>query len=756
MSTICENYSGIVINQNRTPTKETDFLAVGASQFYQSFRLPGNYQLGTDADEFRYPDLSGFQLLVDIDEGFAANVSMNYTLDYYIFGSGWANLTKGTIAGSHADGPQVWLDVIFPTSVPVSQTIANSLLRIGFQNTGLAGEGIESAWFSEPNPLASGQALSSIATPLKNPEGDPFSFCFRILSLTADSGIDFLGNPYRSVVVQADANNTSSTNGSNSGYWLSAPQPSKFAVVSNYFDMRPVPSASYGFSNLIVNPNFEYDAVGEMPKGWSKDELGTVSFSNWKVEEGWSAGEGKKAMHVIASLAPEGRAGIMLSEVDEVPVIPGAIYHCQGTFKPVTLNGCEYRLENTWYTAAHVEINNGLISLTVLEETVIKKFSKAPPNAAFMRMRCYLHNPTGSTQTTNIWYDNVAFTPVKSESELSPYFDGDSINCQWTGQPGSSGSIQVFEEGPEENTVVIDSVLLDPLTPNIAFNVYYSSDGVSDETTTEQEWENKLWTRVPKTFVANQRQTYVFPEPIATKFVKIEYSHLQAQSYNAGQSQIPTTYKKFPKWVEDFFLAQLESPQFIASNVGVTYDALTFAYNPFLKDLAQDPDAPVTADSPNANESAANLVDATTLERIKLNMKPYQQPPAAQADPSTLLGKIAQTAALSSSNYSVESNPSSFVPIQTVSSLNRGNLVAEESMPIMFFYLTCRHAYKELSAPFDHNRAYFAGVKEVAFIRNNYTTTADENLYIENGADDLNVEVNDFVIEDQEWFTYVA
>lgn len=269
--TICQNYSGVVIDQNHAPASGTDYLTIGSAWFYQSFRLPANYRYGTEPDEYRYPELSGFQLFCGIDEGFASSVELNYTFDYYIFGSGWSNLAKGVIQGTHADGPQVWADIFFDNPIEVTETIAGSLIRFGFQCPNPAGKAIERVWYSQPNPLPTGQAAlaADSFTELESPEHNHYSFCFRILSLSADSGIDFLGNPYRSVVVESDANNTDTTNGVNTGYWLSSPQPSQFAVVSNYFDVRPIPETVYGTVNEILNPSFEYDQLDtKFPFGW--------------------------------------------------------------------------------------------------------------------------------------------------------------------------------------------------------------------------------------------------------------------------------------------------------------------------------------------------------------------------------------------------------------------------------------------------------------------------------------------------------
>jgi hypothetical protein len=73
----------------------------------------------------------------------------------------------------------------------------------------------------------------------------------------------------------------------------------------------------------------------------------------------------------------------------------------------------------------------------------------------------------------------------------------------------------------------------------------------------------------------------------------------------------------------------------------------------------------------------------------------------------------------------------------------------------MFFFLTCRHAYKEVAANFDTNKAYFAGTNDIEFLRSNYDIVSDQELYIESGVDTFNALRNDFVLDDSgDWYTY--
>src|ERR1019366_8778001 len=116
-------------------------------------------------------------------------------------------------------------------------------------------------------------------------------------------------------------------------------------------------------------------------------------------------------------------------------------------------------------------------------------------------------------------------------------FDGDMAGYEWTAQRGQSPSVEVISMGrlvdiqivsPSEaaNFVVLDGVIVDPITPNLAFNVYYSmDDAYTSADMSESDWEQKLWTRVPEVYLCSQRQRYAFPEPIHAKYVKIEFTN---------------------------------------------------------------------------------------------------------------------------------------------------------------------------------------------------------------------------------------
>lgn len=338
-----------------------------------------------------------------------------------------------------------------------------------------------------------------------------------------------------------------------------------------------------------------------------------------------------------------------------------------------------------------------------------------------------------------------------------------SPDVSWVSSPQPSKFAvvaQYFDVQDNEDPVVIDQVLIDPVTPGIWVHLYYCNDGDPGETT--EDWEERVWIPVARSFHALRRDTFVLPEPIHARYVKLEYSHLQARSYSVGGFQKPITYQKHPKWVLDYFLLIAEDTRrrnevsFVPRNVVVEYDPLDIAFNYYQDDLSSSADAPPfltpedkarVIDYLGDRDDLSDAVDPVTRSRINLTLNPYLIDPRLANVARTLLGEVA--ALNSPSNPLVEALPDDPQVSSLVSSLNRDAVVFEQTFPVMFFYLACRHRYRLVTAPLSHDRAYFAGVREVVFTRERFTVASDLAMYVETLGDHANAEVNDFLFTPQ-------
>ena len=765
MTNVCTNFSGVVFDQNVV----TGELTPGTSQFYQTFRLPEDYLRGTKSEEQRYPSISGFQLLAEVESEAEDEVTFEYSFERHNFGSPlWEVLATGTVTGAQADG-KVWIDAILDVEIPVTPDVIASTteLRIGFK----IAKGIEKVYFAEPNPLPGFvQAYQSDgSTPLRGKGATPVSFAFRLLGLVADAGIDFLGDPYRGVAVHSSANIPTAAV-PDTGFWLSAPQPSRFAVVSHYSDVRQFPETTrYGEINSVVDPSFEYDVVGEAPFGWTVIPPSYPAEDKVEEVEVIGAGDFRQVLDAKLSFNTY-RTGAVLTVIEaveppdgtnvcEVKTTGGRFNNHEGAFiGDIPVSAGKPKVFAIWLRAPKekefklslvigdsvVGFNEEIVTVKGewerFEVTLVPKESGTTSVGVFVPF-------TQPREARTFYMDAVL---VEQGMLAGPYFDGDHPSAKWENAKGRSGSVELLEPEVEENAVVIDSIILNPMTPGVCFNVYYTNDLTGDEgeELTEEEWEQKLWVHVPKTFVTSVKTTYVLPEPITAKFVKIEFSHLAPRPYEPGDYQKPMSYKLFPDWVAIPFLAEIATPEFTAKRVGVVFDALELAYEPVLKDLIQGPSNPEhPTPTPTIAPPAANQADPTTLRLIETTINTYTKPPAARANATSLLGIHANINS-EKPGYPVEGEPQfRGTPSAAVSGLDRQAVVTEESIPAMFFWVTCRHEYKEQIAALEHDVAYFAGLKELFFIRNQYSPTADAEQYIETGTDDTNTERSDFNVE---------
>lgn len=355
---------------------------------------------------------------------------------------------------------------------------------------------------------------------------------------------------------------------------------------------------------------------------------------------------------------------------------------------------------------------------------------------------------------------------VRNESENVATTDSSAKDKYWLSKPNPSQfAIEnlYFDLRDDTEPVVVDRLYLDPATPGIWFNVYYSNDTVPGYN--EDSWNNLLWTRVPRKFNAIRAEEFAFPEPVRGRFFKVEFTHLQPRYYAPGNFQAPMIYKKHPKWVLDYFLILYEKEisieRYNVDKIKMRYDALDLAFKYYADDIKQLPDSPDATQSSTDVERlvdffktqtppTADQVDLDTLVKINQTMQPFLDHPIQNSRSTQYLladyVEVPETYSTEIMTYAPSGTARRVTEDQT-------QLVLEKNFPVTFFYPTCRHIYRTSQSLFENDRAYFAGVKEVAFTRERYTARTDTQLYIESVGDNLNLDVNDFDWENGTWVT---
>ncbi len=76
---------------------------------YQEFYLPTNIERGTDASEIRIPELTGFQILLNVT---SLDQVVTWAVERERFGLGWTPVVNGVTTGAQAINSKVWFDDI--------------------------------------------------------------------------------------------------------------------------------------------------------------------------------------------------------------------------------------------------------------------------------------------------------------------------------------------------------------------------------------------------------------------------------------------------------------------------------------------------------------------------------------------------------------------------------------------------------------------------------------------------------------------
>jgi hypothetical protein len=377
----------------------------------------------------------------------------------------------------------------------------------------------------------------------------------------------------------------------------------------------------------------------------------------------------------------------------------------------------------------------------------------------------------GGTTDEGVDFLTNQFRHVVTKSDINNVINSGS-NAFWSSKPNPSKygveSIYFDVSNTANAAVSIDSVYLDPITPGVNFNVYYSNDDTGPGHDNDS-WKKLLWTWVPRTYTALKKQSYVLPRPINAKYIKVEFSRLQADYYNPGDHDKPILYNKFPSWVVNYFLSiqnlsnNATYDPIIKSQSTLRYDTLDLAFNYYRGDILNYPSRPVVVEyNPTQSNSVVNLLenaateldsyDGTSLANINTAFNQFRNHPGYNASNETVVGKQATLNAIRDYfNYSTEQLMKSYGTTAIVSHPDRNHLLDEKQVPDMYFAPTCRHGYMQAWAKFENSKAYFVKVKEIRFERSNHNIISDKSIYQFSPGGVVNYEINHFTSGNDSW-----
>lgn len=666
-------YSGVVLNQNGELTGSQ---VLGTDWLYQTFRFPKDYPRGVSGEGITVvPKMCGFQVNVEIAQGLAYAVALDWRIDYWSPVDGWVGVVEGTEVGAPADGATTWFDINFE---PVD---------------------ITDFWWRKFRFGISGR------------DGDPE----QIKVLIPYDGKQITVND-KIIDIVPTISKTPLLEGKRYAFQLPGQPPALIEVRGG----EALYSEQQGIEGVV------YTAPNPQSKEVSTE---FVSVNSDAID----AAVNTEFAGIEAALP------LATADTSDSPITETTIPRIVGSdIKAYLSDGVQ-----------------------VLEDPDLAGEESS------LRYRIMALAPDVDRDCTGNVYRTVA---IQSDPTSVKASVGDLQDAYWLSEPNPSQfacEALYFDIRKGGEPQVVDHVIIDPATPGIYMNIYFSDD--PEPGYNRDSWDSLLWSRVDKQYLLRRKETFALPQPITAKYIKLEFTQLQPIWYAPGTFTLPTEYRKHPKWVMDYYLSyyqyvraqDLEEAQF----VNVSYDALDLAYNYYLDDLKQEyPNLPATVQSAEGvslltdflrqEQNTENTkVDPQTLLQIKTSLRPFTTQPGNQGKFGSLLQKLAQSS-ITADNYSTESTVTPTAFTRNVSSYDRDSLIVEKAFPVTSFYLTARHYYMVATAPFDHDRAYFAGIKEVTFTREHYASRYDNDLYIETAGDTENIASNDFESVNHDWVTY--
>lgn len=305
----------------------------------------------------------------------------------------------------------------------------------------------------------------------------------------------------------------------------------------------------------------------------------------------------------------------------------------------------------------------------------------------------------------------------------------------------------------ERIPTLIEAINIAPRTPGVRMNVYWTQQGTSgDAPKILNDWDYMLWTPIQETYTLRRNETIEFPQPIKASFIKLEFSSLNPLPFNIPDFPrlAPRVYRRFPTWVEDQFnnstIRNTVEDWFLRNATPVQTKILAGLRTPikefeykqkeFLAALALGKikaNQLISAGLVDIADKA--LVDPITASRVYIQgTDQFQSSLLISVDQDSILGKLV----VERFDPNILSDPvelpaeSVFDNIGTVSTIN--DRISESYQNLaqvpMRFNRTARHLYTYEQAEFN-KKAYFVGIDEVRFLRNNYTISRDDELIVD-------------------------
>ena len=540
-----------------------------------------------------------------------------------------------------------------------------------------------------------------------------------------------------------------------------------------------------GKDSLIVNGNY--------PVGYLADTnfpLSKPSKLFWASEEALPSMPENLDID-FGSLRP---INILQFEISQKPVDFSVSFLDEATneFEPVSyktdlnnqtsvdyMSAGEYSWQNIALYFDNVETRKIRITFTRRTDPFPNKNSPAFPWSIEVRNLKFAHIiTTVGDFIVNKGVDILGNSYETSLKEYSPErsYDG-SVNTYWQSQinPSRFGVESLyFDISNEENPSFIDEIYLDPFTPECLMHIYWSNEG--DPSTNNEDWDNKLWTPVPRHYLL-KRGNVKLHETIRARYIKLEFTKLVPTPSRLPNSPVDleVTYKMFPSWVESYvFQTQTIAPNdpLTETEIYKTVDPTAISIgliNPQMDKMTDETPRSIVDyiqnnrkttvlseyqvwRNPDTNNSEIPDVGKTIDLYPNIYSNLYQQ---------DLLSTVKVEQIDSAYNYIrtnqdranwIAENPIMPQILTTVATrANRARIVEEKNWPDMWFMRKCRHAYKVLRAKRAVDVGYSVAIREVIFYKRDKAVRSDSFNYVETLLDESTISINTFYQKDWKW-----
>jgi hypothetical protein len=322
------------------------------------------------------------------------------------------------------------------------------------------------------------------------------------------------------------------------------------------------------------------------------------------------------------------------------------------------------------------------------------------------------------------------------------------------------------EDTGEMKLCLIDAIRIAPRTPGVKMNIYYSKENLDGEKPkTTAEWDYLLWHPVSQfSFQLRRNQIIDLPSPIRAAYVKLEFTDLNPLPWRVPNYPPlpPKLFRRFPTWVEEQFtnsqLRNVIEDWWIRKATPVQIQILNDIRDPVLEfeykereffsalALGEIEQAQIINQNLVSAEERA-VIDPVTGSKIYLQFADkFKKSLLVSVDQNSVLGKaVINRYDPHLYREQVETKASKIITdsIPTVSSINDRISEAYSHLATipMRFNRTARHVYREDLGEFN-KKAYFVGIDEVEFLRNNYAVKFNDKIIKDILYDDELLEFN--------------